>query len=177
MAALGQTRIIAPKNKYKVEEDVKVGRQAAVEVERKFPIINDRDATNYIERVGQRLVSAIPSQFDQPAFDYRFKWVNANDLNAFALPGGPMYIIAHDRLSITDARCGSSGSRDQSRSLRHGRPPNSECKEHLDDRLILARELCGSGAHSACEAPAWMTNHSASMVPGRMLSSKWPRPV
>src|SRR5439155_17794952 len=27
-----------------------------------------------------------------PEFDYRFTWVNARDINAFALPGGPMYI-------------------------------------------------------------------------------------
>lgn len=87
-----QTQVVAPKNKYKVQDDVKLGNQAAAEVERQFPLINDRDAAAYIERVGQRLVDQIPSQFRHPEFDYRFKWVNARDLNAFALPGGPMYI-------------------------------------------------------------------------------------
>ena len=92
MAAVAQTRIIAPKNKYKVQDDIKLGNDAAREVEQKMPIISDADATSYIERVGQRLVASVPQQFRQPAFNYRFKWVNASDLNAFALPGGPMYV-------------------------------------------------------------------------------------
>ena len=92
IAVIAQTRIVAPKNKYRVQDDVKLGSDAAREVERQMPIINDADATNYIERVGQRLVRAVPEQYRQPAFSYRFKWVNASDLNAFALPGGPMYV-------------------------------------------------------------------------------------
>jgi len=87
-----QTQIKEPKNKYKVQDDVKLGNQAAAEVEKQFPLINDRDAALYIERVGQRLADAIPPQFRHSEFDYRFKWINARDLNAFALPGGPMYI-------------------------------------------------------------------------------------
>ena len=92
VVAVAQTQIVAPKNKYKVQDDIKLGTQAAAEVERQFPIINDSDANAYLERVGSRLVAAIPRQFNQPAFDYRFKWVNASDINAFALPGGPMYV-------------------------------------------------------------------------------------
>lgn len=87
-----QTQVVAPKNKYKVQDDVKLGQQAAGEVEKQFPIINDSDAEAYLQRIGSRLVRSIPRQLDQPAFNYRFKWVNASDLNAFALPGGPMYV-------------------------------------------------------------------------------------
>jgi len=87
-----QTRIVKPKNKYKVQEDVSLGNKAAGEIENQFPLIEDREAADYIERVGSRLVAAIPREFNEPAFDYRFKWVNASDINAFALPGGPMYI-------------------------------------------------------------------------------------
>ena len=92
LAAFGQTRVTLPKNKYKVQDDVKIGQQAAAEVERQMPILNDAEAARYVQQVGQRLVSGIPSQFQQPAFDYRFKVVNARDINAFALPGGPMYV-------------------------------------------------------------------------------------
>ncbi|MFZ1701548.1 MAG: M48 family metallopeptidase [Pyrinomonadaceae bacterium] len=92
IATIAQTQISAPKNKYKVQDDVKLGSEAASEVEKQFPILNDTDATNYIERVGNNLVAAIPRQFNQPVFDYRFKLVNASDINAFALPGGPMYV-------------------------------------------------------------------------------------
>src|SRR5262245_37019588 len=73
-----QTQITTPKNKYKVQDDVKLGNQAAAEVEKKFPLINDRDSAAYIERVGQRLADSIPQQFRHSEFDYRFKWVNAS---------------------------------------------------------------------------------------------------
>lgn len=92
IAALAQTQIKAPKNKYKVQDDVKLGTQASAEVEKQFPIITDADAANYIQRVGSRLVTAIPPEFQHPEFTYRFKWVNASDINAFALPGVPMYV-------------------------------------------------------------------------------------
>lgn len=46
LAAIAQTRIDMPKNKYKVQEDVKLGNQAAAEVEKKFPILRDAKATN-----------------------------------------------------------------------------------------------------------------------------------
>ena len=92
IAAVAQTQIQLHSNKYKISDDVKVGRQAATEVEKQFPILNDREATNYVSRVGDRLVNSIPQQFQHPEFDYFFKIVNARDINAFALPGGPMYV-------------------------------------------------------------------------------------
>jgi Zn-dependent protease with chaperone function len=93
MAAMAQkTLVTPPKNKYKVQDDVKLGNDAALEVEREFPLLNDYEANNYVARIGERLVASIPPQFKQPQFDYRFKVLNARDLNAFALPGGPMYV-------------------------------------------------------------------------------------
>ncbi len=92
LMASAQTRISLAKNKYKVQDDVKLGRDAAKQVEQQMPILNDSQAQQYVERVGKRLVAAIPPQFQQPAFDYTFKVVNARDINAFALPGGPMYV-------------------------------------------------------------------------------------
>ena len=92
LAAIAQTQVKAPKNKYKVQDDVKLGRDYSVQVEREFPILRDADSTAYLESVGRRLVGAIPAEFQQPAFQYSFKIVNARDINAFALPGGPMYV-------------------------------------------------------------------------------------
>lgn len=92
LAVFAQTQIKMPKNKYKVTDDVELGRKAAAEVDKQFPILNDADATRYLEQVGKRLVAAIPAPFQQSSFGYRFKLVNARDINAFALPGGPMYV-------------------------------------------------------------------------------------
>jgi beta-barrel assembly-enhancing protease len=91
-AALAQTQVKAPRNKYKVQDDVKLGRDYSVQVEKEFPILRDADATAYLEGVGRNLVRSIPSEFQQTAFQYSFKIVNARDINAFALPGGPMFV-------------------------------------------------------------------------------------
>jgi Zn-dependent protease with chaperone function len=88
----GQTKIVAPQNKYSVQEDVKAGREAAQQVEEQLPILRDDGVDDYVERIGQRLVSGIPNEFRHPQFRYEFDVVNVSDINAFALPGGPMYI-------------------------------------------------------------------------------------
>lgn len=92
VAAFAQTKISYHKNKYQPSDDVKVGRQAAAEVEKQMPLLRDQDVTSYVESVGQRLVASIPPEFQHPEFRYYFKVVNARDINAFALPGGPMFV-------------------------------------------------------------------------------------
>ncbi len=92
LSVMGQTRIAAPKNKYNIRDDVQAGQQASQEVERQMPILRDNTIQSYVSNVGQRLVAAIPPEFQHPEFRYSFKVVNARDINAFALPGGPMYV-------------------------------------------------------------------------------------
>ncbi|HEY2964190.1 MAG TPA: M48 family metalloprotease [Pyrinomonadaceae bacterium] len=87
-----QTQIKYHSNRFSVQDDVKLGRQAAQEAEQQFPLLRDEEVRGYVESVGRRLVSAIPPQFQHPEFQYYFKVVNARDINAFALPGGPMYV-------------------------------------------------------------------------------------
>ncbi len=92
VAISAQTKVKMPKNRYQVQQDVEIGQKYSVEIEKQFPVLNDRQATDYVQNVGARLVANIPSQFRQPQFRYNFKVVNASDINAFALPGGPMYV-------------------------------------------------------------------------------------
>jgi Zn-dependent protease with chaperone function len=92
LAALGQTRIEMPKNKYKVGDDVQAGQQAAQQVYQQMPILRDSAVDNYVDRIGHRLVAAIPSEYQHSEFRYSFDVVDARDINAFALPGGPMFV-------------------------------------------------------------------------------------
>lgn len=92
VSVLSQTQLKLHSNRYSVQDDIKLGRQAAAEAEQQLPILRDSQVESYVERVGQRLANAIPSQFQHPGFQYDFKVVNARDINAFALPGGPMYV-------------------------------------------------------------------------------------
>jgi beta-barrel assembly-enhancing protease len=90
--SLAQTRVTAPKNKYDPADDVKIGRDAAAEVERQLPVLADGRVSSYVEELGQRLVETIPAELHQPEFRYTFTVVNVKEINAFALPGGPMYL-------------------------------------------------------------------------------------
>ncbi len=92
LAATGQTRIVAPKNKYSVNDDVKVGQQAAQQVYQQMPMLNDSAVRAYVNSVGQRLAAAIPTEYQHPEFRFTFDVVDARDINAFALPGGPMFV-------------------------------------------------------------------------------------
>src|ERR671913_804767 len=87
-----QTKVTPPKNKYTPEQDVQIGREAAAEVRKQYPIINDDSIEGYLERLGDRLVEAAPRELNHPAFEYSFTPVNLKDINAFALPGGPMFV-------------------------------------------------------------------------------------
>ncbi len=92
VAVSAQTKVSMPKNKYKVEDDVKIGTEYSAKVENEFPILQDSRSTNYIQDVGRNLVASIPREFQEPQFRYQFKIVNASDINAFALPAGYLYV-------------------------------------------------------------------------------------
>ncbi|MEJ7623380.1 MAG: M48 family metallopeptidase [Pyrinomonadaceae bacterium] len=167
--AIAQTRVNLPKNKYKVQDDVQVGNKASAEIEQKFPILRDQDAQTYVQRVGERLVAAIPAEFQQPAFNYRFRVVNARDINAFALPGGPMYV---NRGMIEAARnegemAGVMAHEISHVALRHATAQATKqgsAKNTLGTLgLILGGAILGgqTGAQlGGMAAQAWMTKYS-----------------
>jgi predicted Zn-dependent protease len=87
-----QTPIYLLHNSFTPAQDVQVGRQAAAEASQQLPMLNDGSTEDLVERIGARLVAAVPSRFRQPSFRYSFDVVNQRDINAFALPAGPMFL-------------------------------------------------------------------------------------
>jgi beta-barrel assembly-enhancing protease len=87
-----QTKVQMPANKYTPAQDVELGQKAAQEVRQQLPVMNDDAVSSYVEDIGRRLVANIPEEFRQPGFRYTFEVVNVREINAFALPGGPMFI-------------------------------------------------------------------------------------
>jgi Zn-dependent protease with chaperone function len=85
---LAQTRIKPGFNIFSVNQDIEIGRQSATEVESQLPILRDSSIDAYINAVGRRLAAVAPGA-DYP---YQFKVVNVSDINAFALPGGYLYL-------------------------------------------------------------------------------------
>lgn len=93
LAAYGadnRTKLKPGFNLLKPKDDVDIGRQSAREAERQLQILNDRQATSYIETLGKSLASYAPN--NNPVYVFQFKIVNDNAINAFALPGGFLYI-------------------------------------------------------------------------------------
>jgi predicted Zn-dependent protease len=67
-----------------------LGLQAASQVYEQMPILPDNSPeTQYIRQLGQKLVANIPPQRSWP---FEFHVVAQKEINAFALPGGPMFV-------------------------------------------------------------------------------------
>jgi len=89
---LAQTPVKLPKNKYTPEQDVELGREGAAEVHKEYPIIEDQEISKYLTKLGDRLVAVAPKELNNPVYKYSFTPVNERSINAFALPGGPMFV-------------------------------------------------------------------------------------
>ncbi len=70
------------------EEEVQIGKQTADEVAAQIPVVTDPYITSYINEIGD----TIASQTSRRDLDWHFFVVNSHQVNAFALPGGYIYI-------------------------------------------------------------------------------------
>ena len=86
------TTVGLPPNRYSPRDDVGIGRKAAAEARRERPMVRDAQVQRYVTGLGQRLVSVVPSRLRHSGFRYSFETVNQRGINAFALPGGPMFV-------------------------------------------------------------------------------------
>ena len=71
-----------------VEEEVAIGRQAAAQVGRKMPALRDAQVAGYVRGLGLRLARHAPG----PKYPYTFFVIDEGEINAFALPGGPVFV-------------------------------------------------------------------------------------
>ncbi len=87
-AADSRTKLKPGWNLFSPQQDIEMGRQSAKEAERQLPLLNDRQATTYINTLGQNLAAHAPGE----KYPYQYKIVNDSAINAFALPGGFIYV-------------------------------------------------------------------------------------
>jgi beta-barrel assembly-enhancing protease len=88
--AQGPTQFHPGFNLFTKAQDVQVGQENAALVRKQMPIIRDPFLNEYVTRVGKRLVSGREAQ--ESGFPFTFEVVADPSINAFALPGGPMFI-------------------------------------------------------------------------------------
>ncbi|MEJ5253524.1 MAG: M48 family metalloprotease [Chthonomonadetes bacterium] len=82
------------------DPEVRMGREAAQEIERTLKLITDPALVERVNRIGQE-IAAVANASDVPVtwgidkksqFQYTFKVVDDKDVNAFSLPGGFIYV-------------------------------------------------------------------------------------
>lgn len=81
-AAVNQLNLLTP------NDEVEIGRQASREIEKEMPMLKDEVVVAYIDSLGQAMVKAS----NLTMFEYHFNVVDTDDVNAFALPGGYLYV-------------------------------------------------------------------------------------
>ena len=84
----GQTGARRGFNLLTPQQEMEIGRQSAITVEKRLPLLSDPDVNEYINRLGRALVARAPVA----SYPYSFKTANVSEVNAFAFPGGPIYI-------------------------------------------------------------------------------------
>jgi hypothetical protein len=75
-------------NLFSPAQDVEMGREVAREAESQLPIVRNGNVASYIDSLGKQLAARAPGE----RYPYQFKVVNDKAINAFALPGGYIYI-------------------------------------------------------------------------------------
>ncbi len=68
--------------------EIAIGKNVAKEVLKKYKVLDDAEVQNYIRAIGEKVASASERQDLQ----YSFTVLDSEELNAFALPGGGVYI-------------------------------------------------------------------------------------
>lgn len=90
-AALVPLLVVAPLQAMMTPaEEAEVGRRFALEARAKLPLIEDVEVNLYVERLGRRIVATLGPQ----PFAYEFAVVRDGRVNAFAVPGGFVYLHA-----------------------------------------------------------------------------------
>lgn len=72
------------------QQQQQLGLQAMGEVYKQMPVLPDSSPeTQYVQHLGRKLAGVIPADRSWP---YQFHVIPATDINAFALPGGPIFV-------------------------------------------------------------------------------------
>ena len=85
-----RTQLKPPWNIYSPQTDVQEGKQFAQQAEKQLPLCNDPKIDAYLTQLGLRLASKLPTGGVQ--YPFEFHCVNDKAINAFALPGGYVFI-------------------------------------------------------------------------------------
>ncbi len=75
-------------NMFSTQQDIQIGQLNAKQADRQLPMLNDARVDNYLNALGKKLTAHAPGE----RYPYQFRCVNDRTINAFALPGGFVYV-------------------------------------------------------------------------------------
>jgi predicted Zn-dependent protease len=76
-------------NIFSYDEEAQQGQQFATQVNHEYKIMHDAKLDAYIQRLGQKMIT---KGLEDPHFQYTFNVVDSSEVNAFAIPGGHLYV-------------------------------------------------------------------------------------
>lgn len=144
-AVQSPTQIKPGFNLFTKQQDVQLGQEVAAEVRKKAVIVNDPAINAYVNAVGKRLMASQEAR--DSGFNFTFQVLADPAINAFALPGGPMFINT-GLLKAVDNEAELAGVMGHEMShviLRHG--TNQASKEKVIELpLALASQLMNNSS-------------------------------
>jgi predicted Zn-dependent protease len=92
-----------------VAQQKQVGEQGTAEVLEKYYEVTDGRARHF-KAIGERLIQALPAG-ERATWDFSFRVLTSKEVNAFALPGGPMFLFTglYEKLITDDAVAAVAG--------------------------------------------------------------------
>ncbi len=82
------TAATAAQSLISVNQEIELGRQTQREVKAKVPEVTDTRVVSYVQSLGRRLAANAGG----PKYPYSYSIANYREINAFALPGGPVWL-------------------------------------------------------------------------------------
>ena len=121
-------------NLFTPEQDIEVGRESAQQIAQQVPLLNDGAVVSYVRGLGAKLAAKAPGY----KFPYQFNVVATREINAFALPGGFVFINAGTIAAAKDEGelAGVMAHEISHVALRHG--TNQASKAYLAQRGLGA---------------------------------------
>ena len=147
----------AEQHQKEVQADIELGKRYAAETDKEYKPSTDKLAIDRIQRIGKELakianethIVALWGDKDFSRFDYSFKVIKGDDVNAFSIPGGYIYVFEGlvKNAESDDEIAGVLAHEIAHASLRHVATLQREQQrlQNLSLPAILAAIITGSG--------------------------------
>ncbi|HEY6186693.1 MAG TPA: M48 family metalloprotease [Pyrinomonadaceae bacterium] len=147
-------------NLFTPEQDIELGKRSAQQIAQQVPILRDERITAYVQGLGKRLAAKAPGY----PFTYQFAVIATKEINAFALPGGYIFVNAGTLAAAKNEGelAGVIAHEISHVALRHG--TNQASKAYVAQRGIDILRTVAGGSRNADEIITTIGGTGANMV-------------